>query len=163
MSLRFIIDGYNLVHNPDFPAPDGKISVHRALAVLIRHYNLCGKSSNSVTVVWDGFAPSQMSRDLYSGVIFVFSSDISADDKIRNMLEEAENTKNIIVVSDDKQVQASARLFKARYQRIEEFLKPAAKAFRQKRDGASLSDKLTHAQQCQINKELLNLWCEKKK
>jgi len=82
-----------------------------------------GSLNNSVTVVFDG------SLDVYGGaaasssVNIVFSKGESADDKIKSMVAQAQNMKNIVVVTDDRDIQYAVRALGAKVRGVSAFLR----------------------------------------
>ena len=111
MSLHYILDGYNILKQipafNDLSLEDGR----RGLMRWIENARPAGSRNNTVTVVFDGNpdfwgaalpgAPQEATR-----VIF---SNGSADDKIKHMVEEDENRRSCVVVSDDKDIVLYAR------------------------------------------------------
>lgn len=87
----------------------------------------------------------------------VFSRKISADDKIRKLVEESGNRKQIVVVSNDRQVQSMAKMLGATVAGIEAFVKydKLAEIARKHRES---DPKLTFTQIQKINDELRKLW-----
>jgi len=106
--------------------------------------------------VFDGY-PDAYEPDNYTGIKVIFSRKISADDLIRKLVEESGNRKNIIVVSNDREIQSMAKMLGAKLTGIEAFVKS------DKRLGASAENlepetKLTFTQMQKINDELRKLW-----
>jgi len=126
-----------------------------ALLELLKIKKLMQK--NTVMVVFDGFSGSLSGEGRESGnTNIIYSCSVSADEKIRRMLEGAKNPANIVVVSDDKEVKLSARINRARSMGIEEFL-AAPKPRPNRKEG--LPEAELSAQECRkINDELEKLW-----
>jgi predicted RNA-binding protein with PIN domain len=85
----------------------------RALIRFIEQYTPQGSSNNRVTVVFDG------NLEVFGGMKssaakIVFSQGESADDTIKKIVAQAQNTKNIIVVSDDRAIQYAVRALGAK-------------------------------------------------
>jgi predicted RNA-binding protein with PIN domain len=83
------------------------------LVRFIEQHRPQGSMNNRVTVVFDG------NTDVYGGmrsttVKVVFSQGEPADDTIRKIVEQAENTKDIVVVSDDRDIQYAVRALGAK-------------------------------------------------
>ena len=157
MSLQFIIDGYNLIKHPLLAAQaKNSPSDRAALLNFIRFNKLTGSPKNSVTVVFDGYPDSNEPANDTS-IYVIFSRKISADDKIRKLVEESGSRKQIVVVSNDRQVQSVAKMLGAGVAGIETFVKEDSKAKIAKK--ALESDpKLTYTQMQKINDELRKLW-----
>ena len=106
--------------------------------------------------MFDGF-PSEGERPVDEGICVVFSRKIRADEKIRKLLEETADRKSLVVVSNDRQVQDSARLMRAKSMTVEEFLGSDKKRSKEKGDDAS-ELKLSFSQMQKVNDELRKLW-----
>ena len=168
MSLHYIIDGYNLINHPLFAqvskkSPDSRL----ALLEFISIKKPCGSPKNKVSLVFDGYPPDiYKTRYAYPGIDVIFSKSLTADEKIKAMLEKALNCRVIVVVSDDKEIKFFARATGARATGIEEFINsavPDITALDRKKNfktpkSESLKPELTYVQINKINKELKNLW-----
>lgn len=157
MSLEFIIDGYNLIKHPLLAAQaKNSPSDRSALLNYIRFNKLTGSPKNSVTVVFDGYPDSyEPAND--TDISVVFSRMISADDKIRKLVEESGNRKQIVVVSNDREIQSMAKMLGATVVGIETFVRYDKKAEIARKNLES-DPKLTFAQMQKINDELRKLW-----
>ena len=94
MSIHYLLDGYNIIHQMPVlklaKLEDQRLDLIR----LIEQRSLQGSLKNCVTVVFDG------NLDIFGGMEstaakIIFSKGESADDKIRTIVTEAHNTKNI--------------------------------------------------------------------
>jgi hypothetical protein len=86
----------------------------------------------------------------------IYSREDSADNCIKRILEKCASPKNIVVVSDDKEIVLFARLCKARTSSVEGFLSVGTK-LRQK-STAALETEITFSQMHKINEELKKKW-----
>lgn len=159
MSLRYIIDAYNLINHPLFNPRSRKLSdPRRALADFIISNKLTGSRKNKVVLVFDGYPPTE-ETPAEEGLTCLFSRMIEADDLIRKLLEESGRTSEIIVVSDDRQVQESARMFRAGVCSVEVFI--CAKNVRGRGSaGAEEDTKVSYSKMQIINEELKKRWLE---
>jgi hypothetical protein len=107
-------------------------------------------------VVFDGYKDLS-GEPSFSEIEVVFSFRESADDKIRKILEGSCTPKDIIVVSDDREVAFFARHLKAKPMGAEEFLAPKESS---KPKGKALDEeaKLNYSAMHQINQELKKIW-----
>ncbi len=154
MSLHYIIDGYNLIKHPSF-WPAKKFRDERlTLLELIRTEKLCGSSKNKITVVFDGYAGNFKSND--SGIEVIFSGERTADEKIKEIVQSRGNPKNIVVVSDDREIKDFAKICSAKAVGIEEFIYHKKK--RIKVEDESLKPELTYSAMHKINQELKQIW-----
>ena len=123
MSLHFIIDGYNLIkQTPGL----NKSSLEGSRASLIQFIKVSrpqGSQNNRVTVVFDGQANTAASWPSYqdSGIRIIFSQGMNADEKIKELVETADSPKNIVVVTNDRDIQICVRRFQARVKTVQEF------------------------------------------
>lgn len=123
MSLHFIIDGYNLIkQTPGL----NKSSLEGSRASLIQFIKVSrpqGSQNNRVTIVFDGQANVSMSWPAYqdSGIRIIFSQGMSADERIKELVESAGNPKNIVVVTNDRDIQVCVRRLQARIKTVQEF------------------------------------------
>ena len=118
-----------------------------------------GSLNNRVTVVFDG-QPDCFGGELRQGdVRVIFSDGCSADDKIKLMVEEAEDKKNCVVVSNDKDIYLYARSLGTKVMTVA--------AFTSKRETLRVSEDsggkyIPLSRQEKINKELRALWLKEK-
>ena len=155
MSLQFIIDGYNIIHNPAFIQEKKRTSYpQESLLKYINNKRLCGK--NKITVVFDGYPPKDFSG--IDAVNAVFSRKESADESIKRILESHGSRGNIVVVSDDNEVRFFSKGAGARVLSVDEFMNPKKKEHK-KRELASEIE-LSFSQMEKINKELRKIWLE---
>ena len=164
MSLHYLIDGYNLVKSTpvfnDRSLADGR----DALITWLTSVRPQGSANNRVTVVFDG--RSDVFGDPSRGEIqVIFTQDTSADDRIRDMVEQHPRVKDVIVVSNDKDITIYSRALGAKIVSIEEFTK-SLKGKRSKPVSSKPSTVkpaqpgkyISHAQEDAINKEFRKLW-----
>jgi len=127
-----------------------------------------GSSKNSVTIVFDG------DPDIFSGMkstaaTIVFSQGESADDKIRRIVAEADRPKNIVVVTDDRDIQYAVGALSAKAISVSQFLskgqpagkrKPIAqKNTKQAKKVSSESEKyISKTDESNITSELGKIW-----
>jgi hypothetical protein len=105
---HYIIDGNNLIGKIVALAKlqkKDKQRVREQVAFLVQQYFQSKKVNVSLHL--DGF-PSQ-SINLYNGKI-IYSHNKTADEKIKEQIEETKNRKNIVVVSSDNNVREFAKV-----------------------------------------------------
>ena len=160
MSLQYIIDAYNIINHPQFNRRAGKSqNIQSSLADFIRLNRLSGSIKNKVILVFDGYPPHGEKMPEDEGLACVFSRMIEADEVIKKIVEESGQPKNIIVVSDDRGVQAAVSYLKARVSGVEDFIcgKKSARKF----DSICLQrqdDKISYSKMQAINEELKKKW-----
>ena len=157
MSLQFIIDGYNITNHPDFcrKARQSPADPRPALLNLIKTEKLTGSVQNQVDIVFDGY-PREVGAAQGQWANVIYSRDISADERIRKMLEASNNPKRVIVVSDDKEIRSNARIFGARHLSVEDFLASDKKRDVGKRQNAE--PEISFTAKHKINEELRKIW-----
>jgi len=126
---------------------------------------LQGSFKNKVTVVFDGKA-GIIGRAGSSLIKIIFSKDETADEKIKRMVEEAKNKKNMIVVTNDRAVQYAARASGAKVSNVSDFLK---QTFSEKK-GVSKKQlekiepvkKISRKVESEITSEMEKIWLKKR-
>ena len=158
MSLLYIIDGYNIINHPQFSRTHKKIkNPQAALLESIRIKRLFGSSKNKITIVFDGYPVSGGLRYEGNNLSVIFSRKISADDEIKRMVEESSSRKNIVVISNDKEIRFIVKSLGAQCIGIEEFIGSKEKT-RVLPEKDLLKPELTYSQIHKINEELSKIW-----
>ena len=120
MSLHFLLDGYNIIKQIPELAPkkleEGRLSLVR----LIETHQPQGSLHNNVTIVFDG-QPGIWGKVSSSRVKVIFTETESADDKIKSLVEDSSFKKNIVVVTDDKDIKFAVRRMGATVIGVQEF------------------------------------------
>ncbi len=130
---------------------------------MIKTKGLGGSAKNKITIVFDGFPPPQYNQDSkYTHPIdIIFSRNISADEKIKMIVQESANRKNIAVVSDDKEIKFMTKSLGARHMSAEDFIAPKSRSQGEDKREA-LKAQLSYTQIHNINQELRKLWLDKR-
>ncbi len=158
MSLQYIIDGYNITNHPQFAKqiPKGFSDSRVALVHLVRMKKLSSSQNNKFWIVFDGYPDTSVDNQDKGNIMVIFSRRESADERIKKLLELIPNPKNVVVVSDDKEIKFFAKASRAKSQSVKDFL--------------SLQDRLAHrgaqipetensyTQMHKINEELKKIW-----
>ncbi len=163
MSLLYIIDGYNIINNRLFTVNCKKMRpVQLALLDLIKDNRLCGSAKNQITVVFDGYSAEFETKCLNSGINVIFSKEETADEIIKRIIDISVNLRNIIVVSDDKEISYFAKYAGCKTMAVFEFMEKLAVTDEKKK--ADIKEKnlskqdLNYSQINKINEELKKLW-----
>lgn len=141
MSLHFILDGYNLIKQDAYLAVLRLEAGRLALLKQIETKSLQGSSSNPVTVVFDGQLGG-VKEQYSSGIALVYTSGETADDWIKRFVEDSSTPKNIVVVTDDREIRHFVRSLGATIMGTREFLEGRGSRRRQ----ADLARKLKRVQ-----------------
>jgi predicted RNA-binding protein with PIN domain len=164
MALHYILDGYNIVKNLAALA-DRKLEDGRGgLVELISRHRPQGSLNNNVTIVFDGQA--QMGGGFYqqSGIRIIFSSSRSADDKIKELIDQAKLPKTCVVVTNDREIQYYVRAAGAQVMTVENFtgrLKPDY--LRVKKVVAAEDKQISKFTELKINEEMQDIWLKRKR
>jgi predicted RNA-binding protein with PIN domain len=161
MSLRYVIDGYNITNHPLF----AKLANRRlkdpraALLELIATRRLSGSPKNKIIVVFDGYQNYENSRiatEEHPAIKVIFAAEESADARIIKIAQESD-PPNTVVVSDDKQIRIFVRSLGCRTLSVEEFID-----YRKNLKGkdAPPEPELTYTQKEKINRELKKIWLQ---
>jgi len=107
---HFIIDGYNALFKIK-----GKLKkqyqTREGFIQYIRTTKIARSARNKISLVFDGAkAVSFKDKPSFSPINVVFSKDETADDKIVKMARRQENKREVIVVTDDREVQERVKI-----------------------------------------------------
>jgi len=145
--LVYIIDGFNLAHK--IPQVKKSADIHLDLIRYIKSKKLTGSRNNKVTVVFDGRTDPEAAKEAVFKVIF--SGPVSADDIIKDKVRKAKNKKQIVVVSDDREIRDFVKSQGARVCNVMDFVKTDKRA---KKEGKEIS----YALQNEITEEMRKIW-----
>ena len=162
MSLQYIIDSYNLTNHPAFkPVSKTALNIQHALADFIRFSKLTGSKNNHVLLVFDGYPPPQEDLPHQDGLRCLFSGDKEADELIKTIVETSASPKNIVVVSDDKEVRLTSRFLHAQICSVSDFIcGKDDKRLETNKKIAEPDFKLSYSKMQKINAELKKKWLE---
>jgi|YelNatPaOPRAMG01_1025707.scaffolds.fasta_scaffold00028_2 predicted RNA-binding protein with PIN domain len=102
-----IIDGNNLIGKSNLLREiqrKNKQIVREKLVLLLESFFQTKK--NKVFLYFDGYENLPIKTNLFK---IIYSDNYSADDKIRQQIENTKNTKNIILITSDRSLQNFAR------------------------------------------------------
>ncbi|MFH0753252.1 MAG: NYN domain-containing protein [Candidatus Omnitrophota bacterium] len=175
MSRHLLLDGYNVLkQTPEFARQlDRSLEEGRqALMRFIRERRPQGSGRNRLTVIFDGqFAMGGMDprQALSTDVRVIFTQGASADDHMRQMVEDAKEPGQIICVTNDRELAIICRHRGAVTWSVEDFIARgykreslAAARLAQHRHGESDPKVISLASAQRIDKELANHWLRKK-
>jgi predicted RNA-binding protein with PIN domain len=159
MSLHYILDGYNILKQiPAFA--DEKLCSGRSSFIQFLK-NSAKLKKQRCSIVFDGYEDSQQEVRGENFEIF-FSKQISADDKIKSFVERSSAPRQIVVVTDDKEIRFFVRNLGAKILSVSEFLiwisnKPSTNLSQSEK--AFEDEKiLTYQQELEINRQLRKIW-----
>lgn len=152
--LQFIIDGYNLVHK--IPEVKGSSTPCSDLLTFICKNKLTGSFNNDVWIVFDGGRPPYQINNFQYKILF--SGQESADDRIIKKVEQAKNKKQIIVVTDDRELRYRAKSLQAQTCSVDEFISKIKK----KEKKEEVKD-IKYSLQREITEELKKIWLDENK
>jgi predicted RNA-binding protein with PIN domain len=160
MSIKYILDGYNLL--PQMLGSNlAKLEDQRRYLVrFIEQHQPQGSLKNSVTIVFDGNLESY-GRMASSAAQIIFSQGDSADDRIKKIVAQAKNRKNIVVVTDDRAVQYAIRALGAKACCVKDFLSQGKNTGRKKPAVGKTVQPEKHISKCdesKITSEMQKIW-----
>ncbi len=164
MSLHYIIDGYNLINHRNFNPPKKYTDVRFALINIIKKEQLCKSSKNSITLVFDGHGNFNSAIDIGAnqGIDVIFSCDQKADDKIKSLVEHSKQPKNIVVVSDDREIVEFVSIHGAKVVDVATFFEGYKNKFVSHKGKYFDASKINDAQMDMINDEFKKIWLKEK-
>ncbi|MFN4227629.1 MAG: NYN domain-containing protein [Candidatus Ratteibacteria bacterium] len=158
--MEYIVDGFNVIKT-SFLKKYEKYGIEFAQEFLI---NILERYKNKhglveITVVFDGkFKPSLYQR---KKIKIVFSDEKTADEKIREILENKKNKSSISVVSDDREVQEFTKILGSKSLTVSEFIDIVYPV--EKKQPVNLNKDLNYKFKLEIEKELKNFYERKTK
>lgn len=166
MALNYILDGYNIVKNlsglAELKLEDGR----NGLVQLINRYRPQGSLRNTVTIVFDGqsgWGWGCADGHQQSGMRVIFSSQQSADAKIKELIDRAGAPKSCVVVTNDREIQYYVRAAGAQVLAVEDFagrLKPECERVRTV--AAHEEKQISKVVELKITDELSGIWLKRK-
>ena len=132
----------------------------------VEHNRPHGSQKNRLSVVFDGSAQVFGYRENYSFEV-IFTAGETADEKIKEMVASSSRPKDIVVVTDDRELLYSVRALQAKTMGTIEFLNKAAKLDRAQKKDKSSSDaegrsELNIVEREKITEEVSRIWLKKK-
>jgi hypothetical protein len=127
----------------------------------IRFNKLTGSKNNHLLIVFDGYPPSQGDIPAREGMRCLFSGVKEADELIKKIVQDSASPKNIVVVSDDKEVQLTSRFLRAQICSVGDFICSRRDSrLEANKKKAALDFKLSYSEMQKINAELKKKWLE---
>lgn len=136
--MPYLIDGYNLFYAAQSVLPQGFDLGRSQLARRLGEW--AEATGEKLTVVWDGTSPpaglagqlgDKRITEIYAG------GPETADQRIATILRDDSGVRELVVVSNDREVRQSARHYGARVEGCESFMKRVAGDMRRTRMKAS--------------------------
>jgi hypothetical protein len=110
-------------------------------------------------LVFDGYPPPLEDIPSQNGLLCMFSRTQEADELIKKIVQDSVSPKNIVVVSDDKEVQLAGRFYHAQICNVGEFI--CGKRDRRLAANVKLAlddFKLSYTKMQKINTEMKKKW-----
>ena len=121
MSLHYLLDGYNIIkQEPDLVLKKLEDAREKLLS-LIEIYRPQGSIRNRVTVIFDGKSGIVGSHRSHSVEVF-FTTQEPADNKIKRLVTQAANKRQIVVVTNDRDIIYYVRPLGAQILSVQDFL-----------------------------------------
>lgn len=108
MSLFYIVDGYNLIKRAPLFRDKRLQEARMGFLSFLERYRPHGSIKNRLAVVFDGSAEVFGYRESYSFEV-IFTKGQTADEKIREMVASFHRPKDVVVVTDDRELAFSVR------------------------------------------------------
>ncbi|MDP2940310.1 MAG: NYN domain-containing protein [Candidatus Omnitrophota bacterium] len=121
MSVHFILDGYNIVKQTKFINSTTLKAGREGLLSFIENYHPQGSFKNKVTIVFDG--KKDINIKLCSSIPeVIFTKGETADAYIKRIVEKVAFPKNVVVVTNDRELEFFVRRSGAKIMSVNEFL-----------------------------------------
>jgi len=149
--LVYVIDGFNLVYQIE--GLKDSINPHIGLIDHIRNNKLTGSHNNKVVIVFDG-ALNLEAIQKKGKFELLFSDQGSADDLIVNRVKKINNKKQVIMVSDDRQLRDLVRSLGAKVCWVKDFIFSKKKQIEEEENTKDISPALKD----EITQEMRKIW-----
>lgn len=157
--LHFIVDGYNLINKIDSLKKTSLKAKREALLRLLADYKVKLSSRNKITVVFDGKSEVVHPAIKNPHLNIIFSKDQDADSLIKAMIDGSENSKSLVIVTNDRDIIYFAKARNVKHKNTEDFLAQIRRKIN--KSGQDDSFKLDFKQAYKINEELREIWFKK--
>lgn len=163
MSLLYVIDGYNVIKRSGLFKNKPLREARTHFFSYIDRYRPQGSLRNRLVVVFDSKAEIFGYREDHDFEV-IFTSGESADEKIKSIVNASADRKNIVVVTDDKDLARAVRGYGAKIMGTDEFLNKKARGGKGSADlpEADTKAELNIVQREAITEELKSIWLKKK-
>jgi len=167
MSLQYLLDAFNIIYQIPSLSKGSLEDQRKALIRFIDAKRPQGSGRNTVVIVFDG-GPGNAPRDEALSARVLYSSDETADEKIMRLVDDAENRKSLIVVTNDRPLQYAVRALGAKVLSVRDFVAQGDPKLLPKRSGKQVKEKetpknISHTMEHEINSEMESIWLKKKK
>jgi predicted RNA-binding protein with PIN domain len=170
MSRHLLLDGYNVLRKirrfADLSLEDGR----RALIRFVQETRPQGSHRNSVTIVFDG-REDVVSLDFPADVRVIFSKGESADEAIKRIVQESRSPREIVLVTEDRELGYCCRNLGAEIWSVAGFTAQAMKSGEKLRSGVSRGPRrpkeasegkvIGKVFEDKVNRELARIWLKK--
>lgn len=113
-----------------------------------------------VTIVFDG-QPDMASPPVSESVKVIFTSDETADEKIKRMVQASSAQKQVVVVSDDRDLRYYVRALGASVMTVKEFVKRLQPDGKNEKPAVPPGKQISKTLEHEITSELEKLWLRK--
>ncbi len=140
---HFVLDGHNILFKDAGSKSALSSDPSRTLNRLVtRCKRIVAGKNNKCSIIFDGSPPGDIISNT-DNVQVTFSYDRSADSLIKSLIARSKNPRNLVVISDDVEIQKFARAHSCRIQSVRQFLnqilQPGAADESEKTDADDLS------------------------
>lgn len=170
MSRHLLLDGYNVLRKvnrfADLSLEDGR----GALVRFVQETRPQGSHRNSITIVFDG-REDVVSLGSPADVRVLFSRGESADDVIKRLVQESSSPRDIVLVTEDRDLGYFCRSLGAQIWTVTQFMAQARKSGEELRSGVIRRPGRSRAAdegkvigkvfEDKVNRELAKVWLRK--
>ena len=167
MALQYILDGYNVINCMEMMTGCSLEEGRKRLLKVLAQDRPQGSPRNQVMVVFDG-KDGVWGQPTSHAAKIIFSSGETADDRIKRIVDQSHDVKNIVVVTNDGEIVCYVRKLGAKVLSVEEFMS-SGKALPKKSRGKTVRSqgvashkRITRVTEGKINKEMEDIWINKK-
>jgi predicted RNA-binding protein with PIN domain len=153
--LTFVIDAFNVIHK--IKELRNSHNPHHDFICFCKSRRLTGSLNNRVIIVFDGkFREDIVFHERNWKVLF--SDSRSADELIVERVSQIKKAREVVVVSDDRELQSKVKASGGKIKKVDEFIKIAKKPAPKIKPASANKKNISYTLQREITEEMRRIW-----
>ncbi|MBI5207444.1 MAG: NYN domain-containing protein [Candidatus Firestonebacteria bacterium] len=155
--MKFLIDGYNVIRTFPRYRYQKFTDEKKAILELLKLHPLIKNHKNETTVVFDGYNDFKNPVISYD-IKIIFSESETADEIIKQIVENSKKPQDIYVVTDDREIKGFIRIMGAKHISIKEFAESVFPRQQSSINSLDTEKNIDTSDAIKITKELDKIW-----
>jgi len=119
---HYILDGHNIMHKePEWRSILSSNPVQALNKLILVCQRITAGKNKKCTIYFDGSPPGDIIKG-GKNIQVTFSYDRDADALIKSLIARSKNPRNLVIISDDSEIQRTARAYSCGIQSVQKFL-----------------------------------------